>query len=156
MRRILLSLTVVLFTVIMFHGCDAIQLLNDPNALWEFDSYEVDIDGNHYLAIKLGNQVWMTGNLNVTHYKNGDPILEVNEDTQYVLNWGAFRNVGVGYGCLYNYWAIEDPRGMIPDGWHVPTHEEWLELVEYLGGFKYAGGKMKQEGILSGTPAGIG
>ena len=47
------------------------------------------------------------------------------------------------YGKLYNWYAVDDDRGLCPEGWHVPTDAEWTTLTDYLGGSSIAGGKMK-------------
>lgn len=47
------------------------------------------------------------------------------------------------YGYLYNWYAVNDSRGLAPEGWHIPSDEEWQILIDYLGGDKVAGGKMK-------------
>ncbi|MFN8257506.1 MAG: fibrobacter succinogenes major paralogous domain-containing protein [Bacteroidales bacterium] len=112
-----------------------------------------DIDGNEYQIIKIGNQTWMAENLRVKHYRNGDPIEFVEDDTQWgSLDNGAYCFYNNEYifeyffGKFYNYYAITDSRNIAPEGWHVPTDEEWSILINYLGGNSIAGGKMKAEG----------
>jgi uncharacterized protein (TIGR02145 family) len=99
-----------------------------------------DIDGNVYKTIKIGNQVWMAENLKVTRYRNGDPIPNVtNQDQWEKLRSGAYcaynnNNGNVStYGLLYNWYAIDDSRNIAPEGWHMPTDEEWKELEMHLG-----------------------
>ena len=112
-----------------------------------------DIDGNLYQTIKIGDQWWMAENLEVTHYRNGDPIPHVADfGIWYTLSTGAFcnydndeDNVPV-YGRLYNWHAVDDERNIAPEGWHVPSDGEWQTLIDYLGGDAIAGGKMKEEG----------
>lgn len=99
-----------------------------------------DYDGNVYQTVTIGTQVWMTENLKVTHYRNGDPIVNVTEDTVWWwLTTGAYCNydndeghVAV-YGRLYNWYAVGDSRGLAPEGWHVPSDEEWKQLEMSLG-----------------------
>ncbi|MBK7522649.1 MAG: fibrobacter succinogenes major paralogous domain-containing protein [Saprospiraceae bacterium] len=57
---------------------------------------------------------------------------------------------GGKFGKLYNWYAINDPRGLAPQGWHIPNDEEWTTLETTLGGSSVAGGKMKEAG--SGVP----
>ena len=98
-----------------------------------------DIDGNEYRTEKIGNQVYTTKNLNVTKYKNGDIIPQVTDPTQWAnLTTGAwcyYNNDpanGAIYGKLYNWYAVNDPRGLAPEGWHVPSHTEFLDSSGYI------------------------
>jgi uncharacterized protein (TIGR02145 family) len=109
-----------------------------------------DIDGNQYSIVVIGNQTWMKENLNVSHYRNGDVIPQVQDAlTWQSLTSGAWcyyeNNTANGtvYGKLYNWYAVTDPRGLAPEGWHIPNHSEWSTLGNYLGGNSVAGGKMK-------------
>ncbi len=99
-----------------------------------------DIDGNIYLTIKIGNQWWMADNLKVRHYRNGDVIAHITNGEQWGdLEVGAYCyydndvNYHAVYGCLYNWYVVNDSRNIAPEGWHVPTDEEWKELEIYLG-----------------------
>jgi uncharacterized protein (TIGR02145 family) len=114
-----------------------------------------DIDGNVYHTVTIGKQIWMIENLRVTKYRNGAPIPFVNDSVQWAkLENGAYCNykndasIASIYGRLYNYYTIIDSRNMCPDGWHVPSDKEWQVLVDYLGGEKVAGGKMKESGYV--------
>lgn len=100
--------------------------------------------------VQIGTQIWMTKNLNVTRYRNGDPIPQVNDPSEWAnLTTGAWcfnltnTDNGVKYGKLYNWYAVNDPRGLAPIGYHVPSDAEWTTLTTFLGGFVVAGGKMK-------------
>ena len=101
-----------------------------------------DIEGNVYSTVIIGNQEWMAENLKVTHYRDGDPISTENysfyNDDQ--INFEK-------YGNLYDWHAVDDERNIAPEGWHIPSDSEWLELITYLGGEGVAGGKLKQEGF---------
>lgn len=99
-----------------------------------------DIDGNVYKTIEIGNQIWMAENLNVSRYRNGDTIQNITDSASwYGLTSGAWcyyeENMAYGmqYGKLYNWYAVNDPRGICPDGWHIPTDAEWSILEIYLG-----------------------
>ncbi len=93
--------------------------------------------------IKIGNQVWSTENLNVDHYKNGDIIPEVQDPNKWeTLTTGAWcyygnsSENGKKHGKLYNWYAVNDPRGLAPEDWHVPSKEEFgivVTAVEYDG-----------------------
>ena len=98
-----------------------------------------DIDGNEYRTQKIGNQIHTTKNLNVTKYRNGDIIPQVTDPTQWTnLTTGAwcyYNNDpanGAIYGKLYNWYAVNDPRGLAPQGWHVPSHTEFLDSSGYI------------------------
>jgi len=122
-----------------------------------------DIDGNIYQTIKIGTQWWMAENLKVTHYRNGDVIPNVIDNSEWSnLNSGgycSYNNLAVNsdvYGLLYNWYAVNDSRGLAPQGWHIPSNEEWGTLITYLGGFSVAGGKMKEEGTSHWEDPNIG
>lgn len=99
---------------------------------------EKDIDNNIYQTVTIGTQIWMKENLKVSHYNNGDSIPNVIESSDWTkLTTGAFcyygNNVDNGkiYGNLYNYYCINDSRGLCPTGWHVPTNSDWIKLHNY-------------------------
>ena len=102
-----------------------------------------DRDGNIYKTLKVGKQIWMTENLSVTHYRNGDPIPGVKDQKQWdALTSGALSTaindpVQVKkFGQIYNWYVVADPRNVCPAGWHVPSEEEWIELLTFLAGEK--------------------
>ena len=116
-------------------------------------------------TVRIGTQVWMTRNLNVSRYSDGTIIPEVNEQSQWVnLTTGAWcyfaSNTANGtiYGKLYNWYAVAgiydaasaaNPalrKKLAPDGSHVPSDAEWTTLTSFLGGESVAGGKMKATG----------
>jgi len=116
------------------------------------EKFVMDVDSNVYLTVQIGNQWWMAENLKVTHYRNGDPIPNVTDRTEWSnLTTGAYcyydNNVST-YGRLYNCYAVTDSRNIAPEGWHVPPIEEWRTLIYYLGSYSVAGGKMKEAGTL--------
>jgi len=113
-----------------------------------------DIDGNVYNSVTLGTQTWMEENLRVLHYRNGDPIQNVTDNTQWSnLTTGAYcwysndeiqyKNI---YGALYNNYAVTDARNICPTYWRIPTQSDWNTLQSYLGGSTIAGGKLKEAG----------
>ncbi|MHB8579040.1 MAG: FISUMP domain-containing protein, partial [Ignavibacteriaceae bacterium] len=86
-------------------------------------------------SVENGEQVWMAENLNVDHYRNGDIIPEVQDAKQWknlkTGAWCYFDNDpenGKKYGKLYNWYAVNDPRGLAPKGWHIPTQNEFETL----------------------------
>ena len=118
----------------------------------------LDHDGNGYHTVKIDGRVWTVENLRVTHYNNGDPIPVVTDSVQwrddhqgaicwYDNNRAKYDSV---YGVLYNFYAVMDPRGICPPGWHVPTYDEYSTMSGYLGGSQtnlVSGGKMKEKGF---------
>jgi len=104
--------------------------------------------------ITIGTQTWAKCNLDVSTYANGDTIPQVTDPTAWTgLTTGAWCYYdnnsanGATYGKLYNWYAVNDPRGLAPIGYHVPTDTEWTTLTTYLGGTFVAGGKMKETGF---------
>ena len=90
--------------------------------------------------VKIGNQVCTSKNLDVETYRNGDPIPQVQDANAWRnLSSGAWcyyeNNTanGTTYGKLYNWFAVNDPRGLAPKGYHIPTDAEWTILSENLG-----------------------
>jgi uncharacterized protein (TIGR02145 family) len=102
-----------------------------------------------FKSVKIGNQIWMSENLNVSHFRNGDPIPEAKTNEEWVKSspaWCYYENDPkneVKYGKLYNWYAIMDPRGLAPDGWSIPDAIAWDILNKTLGGIADAGKKMK-------------
>ena len=112
-----------------------------------------DVDGNVYNTLRLGAQLWIAENLRTTRYNDGVPIPHVTANTQwanlttgaysyYNNNPSAYRDV---FGALYNWNAVNTGK-LCPEGWHVPSDEEWAKLAEFLGGEGVAGGKLKESG----------
>jgi uncharacterized protein (TIGR02145 family) len=110
-------------------------------------------ESTKYPSVKIGNQVWMSKNLDVDCFRNGDIIHEAKTFEQWRIAgkkkqpaWCYYDNDSVNrgkYGKLYNWYAVNDPRGLAPDGWHVPSDNEWSILIDFLGGNDIAGKKMK-------------
>jgi uncharacterized protein (TIGR02145 family) len=137
----------VSLTFLMFQSCSSGD--SDSNT----SNTVSDVDGNVYQTVTICNQTWTESNLNVSKYRNGDVIPQVQDATQWTnLTTGAwcyYNNDtanGAVYGKLYNWYAVNDPRGLAPQGWHVPTDPEWTQLTNCLGGESVAGGKMKSTG----------
>jgi uncharacterized protein (TIGR02145 family) len=94
-------------------------------------------------TVTIGTQVWMNKNLDVSTFRNGDPIPQAKTDQEWQearLNsqpaWCYYDNEpanGAKYGKLYNWFAVNDSRGLAPAGYHIPTDAEWTTLEKYLG-----------------------
>ena len=112
-----------------------------------------DIDGNTYRTISYGLQVWTVPNLNVSHFRNGDTIPQARTDEEWskaaetgTPAWCYQENNpanGSRYGKLYNWYAVNDPRGLAPEGWHIPTNADWSTLIKNLNGVDMAGSGLK-------------
>ena len=93
--------------------------------------------------IKIGSQVWAKENLKVTNFRNGEPIPVVQDQN----NWSKMSTAAMCFTpegeALYNWYAVNDSRGLAPEGWHVPSDTEWQQLVDFLGGDMLAGKAMK-------------
>jgi uncharacterized protein (TIGR02145 family) len=123
-----------------------------------------DFDGNVYNTVAIGIQTWMKENLKTTHYSNGAAIplvtgtgnWEALMDTSKAFCWyGDEISNKETYGALYTWAAAMNDtssssanpsgiQGVCPVGWHLPSHEEWWQLTEFLGGESVAGGKLKE------------
>jgi len=108
----------------------------------------------YLIDVKICNQIWAIKNLDVSTYRNGDPIPKITDNDEWLaLRTGAYcyyNNDSVTYaaiyGKLYNGYAVTDPRGLAPEGWHIPSNIEWQTLITCLGGSAVAGEKMKESG----------
>ena len=106
-------------------------------------------------TITIGSQVWMTKNLDVSTFRNDDPIPEAKTNEEWEKAgenqqsaWCYYDNDtanGAKYGKLYNWYAVTDSRGLAPVGYHIPTSAEWTKLTDFLGGESVAGTKMKSK-----------
>ena len=141
MRNVFLVIMVVLIV-----GCSKDSAEAPPTI--------TDIDGNVYETIVIGNQTWMKTNLNVSKYQDGTPIPEEKDPVKWAtLTTGAWcyydndpKN-GKLYGKLYNWYAVNNKKGLAPAGYQIPTDEQWNTLTTFIG--SEAGGKMKESGTAN-------
>jgi uncharacterized protein (TIGR02145 family) len=139
------------FVSVIQHSCGA-DSIHNPSFTY---GTMTDQDGNTYKTIVIGTQEWMAENLKVSHYRNGDLIpVVLNNSTWISLNTGAtcwYYNDSASYNCpygkLYNWFATVDARDLCPTGWHMPDDTTWSTLTTFLGGEPVAGGKMKSSGL---------
>lgn len=122
---------------LIFKGVSELPVFDKQNVKTETVT---DVDGNVYETIIVGGRIWTTENLKVKHFSNGDPI-NFAADT---MQWTEGSNPQYTYyehdttyadtfGCLYNWYAVSDERGLAPEGWHVATDEDWKHLEMALG-----------------------
>lgn len=156
------------FGLILFQSCSKEEVKDTEDFTY---GAVKDVDGNVYKTItidlssggskgseaaKAETQTWMAENLKTTKYSNGDLIGTTDPATKDIwkkelmpkYQWayeGNEENAQI-YGRLYTWYTVDDIRNICPTGWHVPTNEEWTSLIDYLGGYWYAGGKVKEAG----------
>ncbi len=104
-------------------------------------------------SVRIGEQVWMKKNTDVSVFRNGDPIEEITNNADWEKAglegkpaWCYYDNDpenGKKFGKLYNWHAVNDPRGLAPEGWRIPDDNDWKALTDFLGGENAAGNKMK-------------
>lgn len=129
---------IIFFSFILSISCSFSQI----------ETFTDNRDNRTYKTVVIGSQKWMAENLNVSTFRNGDPIPEAKHNT---LEWeNAFKNkqpawcyypsypmneieYGKEYGKLYNWYAVIDPRGLSPSGWHIPSENEWSVLESNVG-----------------------
>lgn len=128
---------VLLLTAALFISCNEEVLSPTEKEITE--ATVTDIDGNVYRTIKIGDQLWMAENLKVTRFRNGKPIAHVKDD-------GAWKGLSTSAYCyyqnedssdnndvLYNWFAVNSPLELAPEGWHVASDDDWKELELSLG-----------------------
>jgi uncharacterized protein (TIGR02145 family) len=118
------------------------------------DRTVIDIDGNVYRTVIIGTQEWMAENLKVTRYCNGDSIettipttRDISNDAFPAFQWAynGDNNYVATYGRLYTWYVLTNSCPVCPDGWHLPSDNEWNTLINYLGGENVAD-KIKETG----------
>jgi uncharacterized protein (TIGR02145 family) len=149
MKRKILLINLFLITGLVFATIIACDKNDDPVEYGHNAGNMKDLDGNVYKTVAIGTQVWMAENLKTTQYNDGIKIKYVTSDTEWMnLSVGAYCNYDnnesnvATYGKLYNWYAVITNK-LAPDGWHVPTDEDWTILENYLiaNGFNYDGSK---------------
>jgi len=127
-----------------------------------------DQQGKSFVSVLIGEQLWMAENLDVACFYNGDFISQAKSAEEWEdagdeakPAWCYYQydeGNGLKYARLYNWYAVNDPRGLAPEGWHIPTDEEWDMLSDHLG--KDAGSKLKyienwKENVKANNEAGF-
>lgn len=157
------------------HESDSTVAADTLNSAHNYSVADSMSDEYEEQAIRIKNQIWMASNLNIDTFQNGDLILEAKTAEEWnraasekVAAWCYYDNDaqnGSAYGRMYNWYAVNDPRGIAPAGWHVPSDTEWNQLINNIGSLK-AGSKLKStqgwkqgcngtnESSFSGLPGG--
>jgi uncharacterized protein (TIGR02145 family) len=105
--------------------------------------------------VKINKQVWMSRNLDISHFSNGviipkrETIQEWKDaDLKHEPAWCYYNNDslnGYKFGKLYNWWVVIDPQHICPSGWRVPDDKDWQKLIDHLGGKEQAGASLKSK-----------
>ncbi len=125
-------------------------------SILKIDNTVKDVDGNSYNTIHIGKQIWFAENLKTSKYNDGTSIPHIVNDSLWISSksgaWCHYNNDQKNndkYGKLYNLYVVSGNKNVCPSGWHVPTNVEWTILINYLGGERVAGGKMKEKGTIN-------
>jgi uncharacterized protein (TIGR02145 family) len=143
------SFTLLVLLSILFGSCKK----KDNNPSNPAPEIVTDIELNIYHTVKIGTQIWMVENLRTRTYNDGDtvPMLLEYSVTDTTPRYIWYNNndfiYRFAYGALYNWYAVNTGK-LAPKGWHVASYNEWMTLINYLGGASVAGGKMKTKGDL--------
>lgn len=151
----LLKLNLLLSSSILLFNCGGNSKSTDEVTLIDTTQVKKEnidsvINNNKtYNTTTINNLEWMTEDLDVVVFKNGDTISQITSESEWANAgkegkpaWCYYNNIE-GKGKLYNFYAVNDPRGLAPEGWKVPSNQEFEDLIKHLGGLKVAGGKLK-------------
>lgn len=158
MKKVSLFLTVVVMAAMVMTSCG--ESSNKASTTTNQDTTEKDTTNK----ITIGKQVWMVENLNVDKFRNGDSIPEVKTKDEWKKAgdekkpvWSYYNDNpdnGRPYGKLYNWYAVNDSRGLAPEGWRIPSDKDWSTLTDFLGGESVAGKKMKSSNLWTESESG--
>lgn len=132
-EKIACLILIVIFTI-SFTSCKKEE---NTERVIEYSTVQ-DASGITYRTVKIGDQWWMAENLRAKHFRNGDfiPLISgegSNEAWANLIAPGRTFALDSLKGFLYNYAVIVDERGIAPEGWRVPTDEDWKKLETYIG-----------------------
>jgi hypothetical protein len=122
----------------ILNASNSLQIIQDSLTYFQTKTRAL-VESN---IVQIGNQFWCTHNLNVSSFQNGDPILEAKTDEEWARAgkahkpaWCYYENDpsnGAKYGKLYNSWAVNDSRGLIPAGYRIAQDEDWQLLRDLV------------------------
>lgn len=158
MKKVSLFLSIVVMAAIVMTSCG--KSSKKESKTTKQDTTEEDTTNK----IAVGTQVWMVENLNVEKFRNGDTIPEAKTEDEWTKAvaeqkpaWSYYNNNpdnGKPYGKLYNWYAVNDPRGLAPEGWRIPSDKDWSTLTDFLGGEAVAGTKIKSADLWKESEGG--
>ncbi len=143
------------FTAVSGNYSTVLTTIPSGNTALTFDFITcTDGEGNNYPTLKIGSQVWMAENLKTTKYNDGTAIPYVVDNFAWMIletpsySWfnHDINNKNI-YGALYNWYTVNTGK-LCPAGWHAPSDTDWTTLINHLGGFSLASGKMKERGNI--------
>ena len=137
-RKLIMLSQIVLFAIFLFVLFQLGSCKKDDQTTTQtiiYDSIQ-DIEGNVYKTVKIGDQWWMAENLKCRKFRNGIELRKVQDDNAWISARSAYclyedRESNTGF--LYNYYTVIDSNKIAPEGWHIPTDEDWKKLEKYLG-----------------------
>ncbi|HXK48835.1 MAG TPA: fibrobacter succinogenes major paralogous domain-containing protein [Clostridiales bacterium] len=175
MKRTVVSIIIITFLALAFTQ-EVLKITKKDNTVLTIPTSEIvsltflgseqpvssdlitDVDGNSYNIVKIGMQSWTGKNLEVTKFKNGDPIMKAGSETEWAKAaaegkpaWCYYLDAsdyGKKYGILYNWYAVTDKRGLAPDGWRVSTKSDWEGLRSFLKS-STPGALLKEQGTAN-------
>ena len=144
--------------VIWCSDCNEMQVFD--GFIWKNMEGSKALDSN-LPSVKIGNDIWTIKNLNVRTYRNGDSIPLVTDPVEWsnlttgaMCYWGNLPNYISLSGGYYNWYAVNDPRGLAPLGWHISTEVDWQNAAASLGSIDSAGVLMRDTCPTCGFPGG--
>jgi len=133
-RKEIYSIWFLVVWITIAVSCKSEQTTEQPNI--NADSSLTDYEGNVYKVKKIGNSFWMVENFSALKTKDGQVL-------ERVYSFNNDNNLALEYGRLYTWNAAVEAT---PSGWHLPTKEEWEELINSFGDSQIAGGRLKEIG----------
>jgi len=121
-------------------------------SLSECPEFVVDEDDNEYSVVLIGDQCWFSENLRTTTFANGEDVPYTPDASDWNESWStqapafsvfyynghntdgidSYDDMVEAYGKIYNWYAVDDARGLCPEGWHVPSLSDWNQLESYI------------------------
>ncbi|WP_460220081.1 FISUMP domain-containing protein [Psychroserpens sp. MEBiC05023] len=131
---------------------------NNTPDVWSCGDQIVDVDGNTYDTVSINGTCWTVQNLDTANYNDNTPIANTTDLTDWnnltTGSWAYYNNdsaLGAVHGKLYNWFTVETGK-LCPQGWHIPSKNEWSSLVNSLGGSSTAAEAMKSLAGWNNSP----
>ena len=150
MKKAMTMFWAALFASFIFTSCGESKkekvdsTMNLKESIVDTDTNKISEPSVSVPTIKIGQQEWMTDDINSSVYNNGDPINEAKSDKQWKdygnKKIGCYRKLSNGT-YVYNAFAVNDNRGIIPSGFILPTYDQFNQLLKFLGGGDAQSGK---------------